>query len=201
MKKMNILLFTSILFSLSACNIGGNPTTNTNNEPDNVREYSSVISFNLFYDEVNGNYEYFFVDSRKQTLGYLKSDTLPDIGPIFPGDYIEITFTSFYNGVFCEPEFPPNCYIADGELLSKDKVEHKTKSIEYKILDGVGTFKTDGWDYVYNNYEYFLNLEDGCAYPFSDLKDGDILKVAYSELEDTHDEEGKLIHNISCFYI
>lgn len=205
MKKINILLFASLLFTICGCDTGKSVPTSSDDTPtsneEEIHSYSSFISFNLFYKESQNKYQYFFVDSNNATLDYLKSETLPDVGPFFPGDYINISFTSYYNGIYCEPVYPPKCYIYDGELLSKEKIEHKTETVKYSIIDGVGTFITDGRNYTYNKNEYYLNLSDGCAYPFSDLQDGDILNVSYSELESTYDNEGILTHKISCFYI
>ena len=166
---------------------------------EQIKKYETVVSFAISYgDGELINDSYVFVDSVGFTFGYLNSDKIESIGSLFPGDYLEITYTG---EIYSETIFPPKCYIKDGELKSKRKDSHETVEFMYKIEDGVGKLSSNECLYTYKNQEYYLSLSEGCVYPFSTLEEGATLMGSYAPIEDKTDEKGQIVHNIQCFYI
>jgi hypothetical protein len=165
---------------------------------EQIKKYETVVSFAISYgDGELINDSYVFVDSVGFTFGYLNSDKIESIGSLFPGDYLEITYTG---EIYSEPVFPPNCYIRDGELKSKRKVSHNIQEFTYLIKNGVGELYSEDFFYTYNNSDYYLSLNEKRVYPLSSLEEGTILKGSYASIEDKYDD-GKVIHNIACFFV
>ena len=194
MKKINSMIFVLMsLFLVGSCVPQEQETTKF---PDDAKTDSTVISFGIRYSDYGDGGQYYYMsNSRGSSLGYLHSDELESF-PLTFGDYVEIVYTGY---IFSEPTSPPSTYIVDGKLLSKKKIEHKTEQYQYKIIDGVGTFVSPDSTYTYDKQEFYLTYGKR-AYPFSMLKDGDYLTAYYSPVEDKYDDQGKVIHNIACFY-
>jgi hypothetical protein len=78
----------------------------------------------MLYD-LDGGDEHFYYksDFDGSRFDYLRSDKLEPLSLTF-GDYLEITFTG---DIYCEPIYPPNCYMDCGEIISIKKTEHKTE--------------------------------------------------------------------------
>ena len=194
MKKTNLLIFGLMsLFLRGSCTPQEPETTKF---PDDAKTGSTVISFGIMFSDYGDGGQYFYIsDFNGADLGYLYSKEVESF-PLTFGDYVEYVYTGY---IFSEPTLPPSTYIRDGKLLSKKKIEHKTEQYQYKIIDGVGTFVSPDSTYTYSKQEFYLTYGNR-AYPFSMLNDGDYLTAYYSPVEDKYDDQGKVIHNIACFF-